>query len=146
MIDGYDSAKVLTVFDIDSKEEWIIYSECSFHMCPTKSWFQNFTELDSDHVIIGNNKFCKILDIGTIRLKMFDGMKKTLQEIRYIPKPKRNLISLGMLDKIRYIINTKLWILKVTKGSMTVMKDIIKNGVYTLITKIVLGEVYAIQD
>lgn len=37
--------------------------------------------------------------IGIVMLKMFDGMEKLLQEIRYIPKLKMNVISLGMLDK-----------------------------------------------
>lgn len=35
---------------------------------------------------------------------MFNGMERLLQEIRYIPKHKGNLISLGMLDQAGYIV------------------------------------------
>lgn len=50
-------------------------------MCPTRYWLQDFTELDSDDVILDNNNSCKILDIGKIRLKIFDGMQKILLEL-----------------------------------------------------------------
>lgn len=42
VMDGYESAKVLNVSKVDSKE-WILDSGCSFHMCPFRSWFETFT-------------------------------------------------------------------------------------------------------
>lgn len=77
---------------------------------------------------------------------MFDGMEKVLKEVRYIPELKRNLITLGMVDKASYTIKTKSGVLKVTKGSMTIMKGIIKNDLYTLIGKIVLDEAFVVQN
>ena len=40
------------------------------------------------------------MGVGTVRIRMYDGMERILQEGRYVPDLKRNLISLGMLDQI----------------------------------------------
>ncbi|RVW67898.1 Retrovirus-related Pol polyprotein from transposon TNT 1-94 [Vitis vinifera] len=61
ILDGYDSVEVLNVAEVDSSKEWILDSGCSFHMCPIKTWFENFKEADGGHVLLGNNKHCKIL-------------------------------------------------------------------------------------
>ena len=37
---------------------------------------------------------------STVRIQMFDGMERILQEMRYELDLERNLISLGMLDQI----------------------------------------------
>ena len=50
-------------------------------------------------VLLGNNKACRVVDIGPIRIKMHDGLERVLQEVRYVLELKRNLI-LGMLDQI----------------------------------------------
>ena len=99
ILDGYDSAEVLNVVEVDSGKEWILDSRCSFHMCPIKAWVEDFKEADGGHVLLSNNKHCKILGTGTIRIKHYDGIERVLEDVRYIPELKRNLISLGMLDK-----------------------------------------------
>lgn len=60
-------------------------------MCPVKAWFENLIEIDGGHVILGNNKISKVLGIGTIRLKMFNDTEYLFQNIRYIPKLKKEL-------------------------------------------------------
>ncbi|PON41343.1 Zinc finger, CCHC-type [Parasponia andersonii] len=126
--DGYDSAEVLVVTDEDSSKEWIMDSGCSFHMCPTKSWFENLEKTDGGSVLLGNNKPCKVAGIGSVRIRMFDGMERILQQVRYVPELKRNLISLGMLDMNGYSFKAEHGSLKVSKGSLIVRKGIRKNG------------------
>ena len=92
ILDGYDSAEVLNVAEVDSGKEWILDSGCSFHMCPIKAWFEDFKEADGGHVLLSNNKHCKILGTGTIRIKHYDGIERVLEDVRYIPELKRNLI------------------------------------------------------
>ena len=99
ILDGYDSVKVLNVVEVDSGKEWILDSRYSFHMCPIKAWVEDFKEADGCHVLLGNNKHCKILSTGTVRIKHYDSIERVLKDVRYLPKLKRNLISLGMLDK-----------------------------------------------
>ena len=43
---------------------------------------------------------CNIEGIGTVRVKMIDGIVQELKEVRYVPQLKRNLISLGTLETL----------------------------------------------
>ena len=102
ILDGYDIVEVLNMAEMDLGKEWILDSRCSFHMCPIKAWFEDFKEADGGHVLLGNNKHCKILGTGTVKIKHYDGIERVLEDVRYIPELKRNLISIGMLDKSGY--------------------------------------------
>jgi len=62
--------------------------------------------------------------IGTIQIKMFDGIIRELKEVRYVPQLKRNLITVGMLETMGLEVSIKNGILKTTKGSMVVLKGV----------------------
>lgn len=134
-MDGYESAKLLNIFDTNPKKEWIMDYGCSFHR-----------ELDDGQVMLGNNQTCKVLGIGTIRLRMFNGSEKLLQNVRYVPKLKRNLISLGVLNHSGYTFKSESETLKVFKRSMIVMKGTIKNDLYILVGKTIIGEASPVQS
>lgn len=84
---------------------------------------------------------------------MHDGMDIVLKEVRYIPELKKNLISLGMLDQSGQrmldqsgcTFKSESGTLRFAKDSLTVMKGVIKNGLYTLIGKTVIGEASFVQ-
>jgi hypothetical protein len=54
----------------------------SHHMCPHRSWFCSYQAIDGGIVLMGNNASCKIVGIGSIKIKMFDGI------VRIYPKTK----------------------------------------------------------
>ena len=70
---------------------------------------------------MGNDSTCIIIGMGTIKIKMSDGVVRTLEEVRHIPDMKNNLISLGTLDSKCYGYKSKNGIMKVSKGAMVVM-------------------------
>jgi hypothetical protein len=47
---------------------------------------------------MGNDISSKVVGIGSIRIKMFDGTVKILTDVRHVPDLRKNLISLGVLD------------------------------------------------
>ena len=53
---------------------------------------------------------------------MFDGMIRELKEVRYVPQFKRNIISVGTLETLGLEISIKDGVLKMTKGSLVVLK------------------------
>ena len=53
---------------------------------------------------------------------MFNGIVKTLGDIRHVPDLKRNLISLSTLDTKGYRYTSEGKVLKISKGSLVVMK------------------------
>ena len=91
-------------------------------MTPNRDWFDIYRSINSGTVTIGNGVHCKITGIGNIRIKMFDGVVKTLCDVRHVPKVKKNLISLGTLDSNGYGYKSEGGVMKVSKGVMVVMK------------------------
>ena len=139
--DGYEFVEALMVGPVKSNGEWIMDSGCSFHMTPNKPWFEKFTELQGGSVLLGNNKPCKIQGIGSIRLKLHDGIEKIIQDVRYVPDLKRNLISLGELDRKGYLFRDENGTLEVMKDSRIVMRGVRKHGLYSLEGEVVVGSV-----
>ncbi|GJT34379.1 hypothetical protein Tco_0924798 [Tanacetum coccineum] len=56
------------------------------------------------NVQLGDNRECKIRGISKVRLQLKDGSSFVLHNVRYIPELKRNLISLGTLEKEGYTV------------------------------------------
>ena len=120
--DGYDSAGVLIVTNDQNRGKWVLDSGCSFHMCPNKNLFIIYEVYNGGLVVMGNDAMCKVVGRGIIRLRMFDGMTRELVDVRHVPDLKRNLISIGMLDKMGCLVKLEAGTLKVIKGSMVLMK------------------------
>lgn len=51
-----------------------------------------------------------------------------------------------MLDQTNYTFKSESETLKITKESMTIMKGIIKNGLYILVGKTVIGKASPVQS
>ncbi|XP_060673811.1 uncharacterized protein LOC132803961 [Ziziphus jujuba] len=139
-LEGYESSEVLLETDRDNGVEWILDSSCTFHMSLMRSYFDIFEELDGGFVLMGNNAVYNVEGIGTIKLKLHDGVARTLSDVRYIPGLKRNLISLGTLNEHAYSYKAERGTLKVLKGSMVAVKASKKNGLYVLDGNVVQGE------
>ena len=92
---------------------------------------------------MGDDHPCIMEGVGTIQRKMFDGMVRELKEVRYVPQLKRNLISVGALEALGLVVSIKEGVLKMTKGSMVVLKAIRRKNLYYLNGSIVIGQVAA---
>jgi len=77
-----------------------------------RNWFSTYQSIDDDVVFMGNDISCKIVGIGSIRVKMYDGIVRTLTNVRHVPELKKNLISLGVLDFGGYKCKTQGGLLK----------------------------------
>lgn len=119
-------------------------SGCSFHMCPNQDWFENLEIKEGGQVLLGNNKTCRVKESGTIGFKLHNGTENTLHQVRYIPELKRNLISLEFQEMNGYSFKTENSVLKVMKRSLTIMKGIRKNGLYSLQRSTVVGTTAAV--
>ncbi|KAG8477010.1 hypothetical protein CXB51_030151 [Gossypium anomalum] len=95
---------------------------CTFYMNPNRDWFTIYKTVSEGVVLMGNNTSCKIAGVGTIKVKMFDGVVRTLSDVRHVLELKRNLISLSTLDSKGYRYTAESGVLKISKGSLVVMK------------------------
>nr|GEY97825.1 zinc finger, CCHC-type [Tanacetum cinerariifolium] len=66
-------------------------------------------------------KECRVQGTGKVRVQIRDGSSFVLDNVKYVSKLKRNLISLGTIEKESFIV--KLWsgMIKVIKGLMVVL-------------------------
>ena len=81
---------------------------------------------------MGDDHMCNVEGIGTVRIKMFDGIVRELKKVRYVSQLKRNHISVGALKTLGLVVSIRDGILKMTKDSMVVMKGVRQNNLYYL--------------
>ncbi|KAH9667833.1 hypothetical protein KPL70_021191 [Citrus sinensis] len=138
-----DDADVLIAAEKQSSGEWILDSDCSFHMCPNIDFFKTFESIDGGKVLLRNNLACKVAGIGTISIRIFDGIERDLKEVRYVPELKRNLISLGLMDQGGCSIKAGNGNLQIEENGLIIMKGIKRNGLYVLVGSITMPAITA---
>ncbi|GJZ17221.1 retrovirus-related pol polyprotein from transposon TNT 1-94 [Tanacetum coccineum] len=116
-------------------------SGCSYHMTLKLDILFDFLECDGGNVQLGENRECKIKGIGKVRIQLRDGSSFVLHNVRYM---KRNLISLGTLEKEGFTVKLQSGKVKVINGSMVVLSGIRRdNYVYSLDGHAMAGELNA---
>lgn len=125
---------------------WILDSGCSHHMCPNKDWFTNLETVNHGTVLLGNDYACDKKGVGTIKLKLHDGIVRELSNVWYVLDLKKNLISLGALEANGFSICMANGTLKVTKGALVMMRGTRKQNLYVLQGKTVVGGTSAISE
>ena len=91
-------------------------------MTPKKDWFDTYKPSNGGMIQMGNEATCPIIGIGTVRIKMFDGVVGVISNVKHVPHTMKILISLGVLDDLGYSYSSKGGIMKITKGALIVMK------------------------
>ncbi|KAL0552306.1 hypothetical protein IC582_011414 [Cucumis melo] len=129
---GYESVEVLMVSHKDIQDAWIMDSGCTFHMTPHRDFLTNFQKGDGGKVLLGDNGTCDVKGTGSVQISTHDGMVRILTNVRYVPKLKRNLISLGELDRSGCTIKSEIGVMKVTKGSLVKLRGTLRHGLYVL--------------
>ena len=81
---------------------------------------------------MGNDVSCKTIGIRTAKIKMHDGIIRTLTEVRHVPELKKNIISIGIMDGKGFKCSTENGVMKIQKGSTIVMKGIKRGNLYIL--------------
>ena len=71
---------------------------------------------------MGNNDPCKSIDIGSIQIRMHDGIVRTLPEVRHVRELKINLVSIGVMDEKGFSCWVEGGIMRIRgKGKFVVM-------------------------
>ena len=93
---------ILVISDgcVDWDNTWTLNSACSYHYTSHREWFHTYDRSnDGGSVSLGNDHPCLVAGVGTIRVRMFDGVVRTLSNVKHVPELKKILISLGYLKK-----------------------------------------------
>ncbi|KAA0059159.1 Retrovirus-related Pol polyprotein from transposon TNT 1-94 [Cucumis melo var. makuwa] len=129
---GYDSVEALMVSHRDIQNAWIMDFGCTYHITPNRDFLINFQKSDGGKVLLGDNGTYEVKGSDSVLIATHDGMSRMLTNVRYVPELKRNLISLGELNRSGYTIKFENGIMKVTKGSLVKLRGTLRNGLYVL--------------
>ena len=91
-------------------------------MTPNRDWFHTYEPISGGKVFMGDNHAVEIAGIGTIKLKMYDGLIRTISGVRHVKDLKKNLLSVGQFDSLGCKIRTDNGIMKIVKGALVVLK------------------------
>jgi hypothetical protein len=129
-------------------DEWILDSAASFYICINRDWFVTYDSLKAGgSVRLGDNSPLDIVGIGAIQIKMYDSIVRTLTDVRHILSMSKNLISLSTLDAKGYKYSGGDGVLKVSKGSLIVMKGELKSpNLYRLHGTTIIGDATVISN
>ena len=125
-----------TIYDVVSLNRWILDFGCSYHMCPNQKLFTTYRSVEGGTLLMRNNYSWKMVRLGSIRIRMHDGVVWTLRTLTneiHVPEFKKNLFYVGAFDPGRCKIITWNGEMKVVRGSLEVMKGIFQENIYALL-------------
>lgn len=115
-------------------------SACSHHYTSHRNCFPTYDDKEGGTVVLGDNSTCQVAGIESVRIRMHDSMVRTLSNVKHVLNLKKNLISLGYLEKegFSFKAHAHSGLLTVTKGSMLKMRGRrLSNNLYTLDSSVV---------
>ncbi|GJT15278.1 hypothetical protein Tco_0873984 [Tanacetum coccineum] len=80
----------------------------SYHMTHRRDFLYDFKGFDGGSIRLGDNRTCTIKGTCKVKIQLHDGSSFILEDVRYVPGLKRNLISLGTLEKEGYTVKIQL--------------------------------------
>ena len=66
-------------------------------MTPKKDWFDTYKPYNGGMIQMGNDATCPVTGIGTMKIKMFDGVVRVLSNVRHIPNLRKKVSTLHKL-------------------------------------------------
>lgn len=66
-----------------------------FHMCDNRSWFYIVEKVNERYILMRKNSTYPAVGYGSVRIYMFDGVIQTVEDVRYVPDLRRDLLSLS---------------------------------------------------
>ena len=71
---------------------WTLDSACLHHYILNQSWFATYTKMDEGSMTLEDDLSCRVTGIGSIQMRMFDGMVQTLTNMKHVPDLKKNFM------------------------------------------------------
>ena len=71
---------------------------------------------------MGDDHALEIAGIGTIKIKICDGIVRTIEKVRHVKGLKKNVLSLRQIDNLGCKTHVEIWIMKIVKGMLVLIK------------------------
>ena len=133
-------SEALSVNDLAVRDIWVLDSGCTSHMSARRDWFCSFREDGGTTILLGDDHSVKSQGQGSIKIETHGGTIIGLENVKYVPELRRNLISTGTLDKRGYKHEGGDGKVRYFKNQKTALRGELVNGLYILDGNTVLSE------
>ncbi|GJX40241.1 hypothetical protein Tco_0255231 [Tanacetum coccineum] len=131
--DGYDNADVMIAMSVEELLDWIMDSGSSYYITYRRDYLVDFKEYDGGNIMLSDSREYCVRGTSKVQVQMRDGSSFVLDNVMYVSELRRNLISLGTLEKEGFTVKMQSGKIKVIKGSLVVLSGTRRaNCVYTL--------------
>ena len=132
-------------------KEWWIDTGATRHVYSTKEMFTSFEPLNGEKVFMGNSVSSAVEGQKKVMLKMTSGIQLTLNNVLYVPKIRKNLVSGSLLNKHRFRMVFESDKVILSKSGMYVGKGYVSDGLFklnvmTIINKNNQSSVYLLES
>ena len=83
--------------------EWILDTGATYHVCPNRDWFHSFEKIDGCFTVMVDDYLCNVEGIGTVSIKMIDGIVRELKKVRYVLAQRPSTLVLMMINSCSYV-------------------------------------------
>lgn len=110
---------------------WVLDSGSSHHSSPCRELFRNFKSGKLEKVYLADGKAVEVMGKGDVSVKLTHGGSLELKNVKYIPRLKKNLISVAQLATSGYkvVFDGGSW--KIVKGAMIIARGTRTGTLYT---------------
>lgn len=93
--DGLQDALILSVDNVIDSQ--VVESRASFHATSHRNYSQYYVQGDFGQVHLGDDKPCKIVGKGKVKIELQDGNQWLLKEVKHVLDMRNNIISIGQV-------------------------------------------------
>ncbi|CAM8990208.1 unnamed protein product [Rhodiola kirilowii] len=126
---SYDH-ELFVVTTANESDSWILDSGCNMHATPNRNVFSNLKLINDGEVRLGDQTVLHIRGIGNVPLRMHDGVVRVIQNVRWVPGLRRNLLSESAFDDLGCHITNFNGVREIMRNGRTVLKGLKKGGLY----------------
>jgi hypothetical protein len=87
-------------------------------------------------VTLEDGSTLSVVGVGAVRFRMWDGMIRTVIDVRYVPGVRRSLVLLSELDSRGYELRICGGSMEVLRGDMVVIQGITRDGLYEMVSTV----------
>lgn len=102
--------------------EWVLNIDFIYHMSPNRKLFTSLGKLGGV-VVVDDDHAHNVIENGTIRIHIYDGIVKEVHRARYVPSIE-NVVLIRALESNGHKVTMENKILKVERDSLVVMMSV----------------------
>jgi hypothetical protein len=112
------SHEILTVSNEKSGEASMLDSASSYHVALKREWLSSYKSSDFGVVYLGDDMSYRVVGMGDVKFKMYDGNEVLLSDVRHVPGLRKSMISLESLHETGWLYQVDF-----DRRTMNIMKE-----------------------